>query len=84
MVSIATDPNVSQKGCKFCALQVPSNFPHIIRNKIPPIEIDGNNRLTLYPSFFAVFSGGEGCYAIGYRQGRQHSAVGMRDTCEVA
>jgi len=78
---IATDPNKSQKFSKFCALQVPGNFPHIIRKEISPTEIDSNNRLTLYPSFFAVFSGGEGSYAISYRQGRQHSTVRMRDPC---
>jgi hypothetical protein len=28
--------------------------------EISPVGIDGNNRLTLFPSFFAVFSGREG------------------------
>ena len=77
-------PPSQKKVAEICALQVPNNFPHIIRKKISPIEIDSNNRLTLYPSFLAVFSGGEGSYAISYRQGRQHSAVRMRDPCGVA
>lgn len=64
---ITTDPNKSQKVSKFCALQVPSNFHYIVHKKISPTRIDGNNRLTLYPSFFAIFSGGEGRYAISYR-----------------
>ena len=60
LVYIITYPNKLQEVHKFCTLQIPGNLPHVVRQKVLPVEVYSNDPLTLCPPFFAVFSGREG------------------------
>ena len=48
-------------------LQVPSYFPHIVGEEVLSIGINGNNRLTFFPSCFPAFGGRERGQAISNR-----------------